>query len=503
MIVRELIDSQRELFSDLRGWWSRESLAIRLGVLAALTLGVIVRLVFIDQPMRQDEAVTVTEFVQLPLRGTISNYALPNNHIFHSVLVKVSIALFGNDPWAARIPAFIAGVLLIPATYAVGRIFYGSVVGVIAAGLAAASSALTLYSTNARGYTMIVFAMLVAFCLAAYLQSKRSLAAWGWIVIIAALGFWTNPSMLYPFGGVALWYLWETIARRPIRGDRIGALAIACTLGGIATGVLYVPVILVTGWRALFANEYITPATWATFFRAVPPFLSQLWVHWMSGVPLIVQIVLAAAAVAGIAGHHRLSTTRISPLAAAAVWSLLVLVAMHRLPFVRIWLYLLPLVYITASAGLVWLASLVMRGIAPVPAAATAAIVGIALAAPVIATRAPEQLNETGPFPSGERVAGLLARSLQPGDGITGMWRASGTVDYYLRRAGTQALFMNPRTLPKNRLFVIVDDERQETVASILEQRSIPADSLGSPTVVERLPGTTVYVVSRAGAGSE
>ncbi len=105
-------------------------------------LALAIRLVFLGVPIRLDEADTVTRYAGAPLRRTISDYSFPNNHILHSIAVKVPMALFGSAPWSVRLPALIAGLLLVPLIYAVGRAFYGSAAGLIAATLAAASAPL-------------------------------------------------------------------------------------------------------------------------------------------------------------------------------------------------------------------------------------------------------------------------------------------------------------------------------------------------------------------------
>ena len=114
------------------------------------------------QPIRYDEAATWIDYASQPLAQALSDYRFPNNHLFHTLLVHVSAALFGDSPWALRIPAFVAGVLVVPLVWAVGRALYSQSAGLISAALAATSASLTLYSTNARGYTMLCCLTLAA-----------------------------------------------------------------------------------------------------------------------------------------------------------------------------------------------------------------------------------------------------------------------------------------------------------------------------------------------------
>jgi hypothetical protein len=104
-----------------------------------VVIGVALRLYLIHQPLHYDEAYTYLHFASRGIRAVITDYHAPNNHVLHSVLVRISYGVFGHDPWALRVPAAAAGVLLIPAVYVVGRLFHGSAAGLIAAAITSGS----------------------------------------------------------------------------------------------------------------------------------------------------------------------------------------------------------------------------------------------------------------------------------------------------------------------------------------------------------------------------
>jgi hypothetical protein len=122
---------------------------------------VILALLFLFQPMRYDEAYTFTHFASTPLYLALSNYSSTNNHLLNTLLVHFSYILFGNHPWALRLPTLIAGWLLVPGTYLVTRTFFGKHAALLAAALVASSSALILFSANARGYTLMALFFLL------------------------------------------------------------------------------------------------------------------------------------------------------------------------------------------------------------------------------------------------------------------------------------------------------------------------------------------------------
>src|SRR5437016_4651682 len=134
---------------------SEESRLETAALMAIVVAGIAVRLGFLSRPMQLDEAYTYNEYASKPLLDGLSWYTLPNNHLLNTFLVHVSTATFGNERWAVRLPTFAAGVLLIPATFAMVARLCGRPPALLAAALVAASEPLIDYSINARGYTLV------------------------------------------------------------------------------------------------------------------------------------------------------------------------------------------------------------------------------------------------------------------------------------------------------------------------------------------------------------
>ena len=83
----------------------------------------IIRCFYIFQPMRYDESYTFINYASKPLIIGLSCYIRPNNHLFHTLLVHIVYILFGNNIWVIRLPAFIAGICIVPMSYIVSRKF--------------------------------------------------------------------------------------------------------------------------------------------------------------------------------------------------------------------------------------------------------------------------------------------------------------------------------------------------------------------------------------------
>ena len=239
--------------------------------------------------MRYDEAITFVEYASRPFYVALSFYNTPNNHVFHTLLVRLAYLALGNHPWALRLPVLLAGLCLMPATYAAARSLYDSEQrSLLAAALVASSSMLIEYSTNARGYEIVCLLFMIMIPVGAYALRCRNWAAWLLLAVVSALGFYTIPIMLYPFGGLVVW-LSLSIAggdsqrrcasRRSAQGNVHSAarsalvgLSVAIVLTMLLAGELYSPVLAVSGPKALFANKWVS----ASPFPVLSPSTSRV-----------------------------------------------------------------------------------------------------------------------------------------------------------------------------------------------------------------------------------
>jgi hypothetical protein len=85
-------------------------------VVLLTTIGIFLRAWHLGRAARYDEAYTYLECASHRLLHVVSGYRAPNNHILHSLLVHFSTQLFGAGHVGLRLPAFVAGVLIIPAS---------------------------------------------------------------------------------------------------------------------------------------------------------------------------------------------------------------------------------------------------------------------------------------------------------------------------------------------------------------------------------------------------
>jgi hypothetical protein len=493
------VSSSVRLYRGLRVRVAAES-RLHLGALGVITLAaVLVRLEFLFQPMRYDESVTFVSYVSPPWYIAVTDYTAPNNHVFHSLLAHMSTLLLGGEPWAIRLPAFVAGVLLVPASYVSARALYGKHAALVAAGLVASSSVLVEYSTNARGYALLALVFCLLLALGTHLLTSWNPAEWLAFSVLAAIGFYTVPVMLYGFGAVVVWLglsLWRggrsLIARRLLPS----VLATA-----VLSALLYAPIVAASGLDALVSNEFVKSLSWGTFTTALPDSLAAVGKQWHRDIPLPLALVLGAAFLTAMVFHRRVSRFALSPALAAIAWIAPVVVAQRVVPFERVWLFLIPLYLMTAAAGVVFaLRPLAERVTNEVLSGVVAVVLAGSLTATAVATQAVRHSEQTSTFRDGEPVATFLARRLRSGDKVLVAPPADAILEYHLARRGLDPSALIYWTDPgtTGRFVVVVKEGRQDyTLTEILRDTRLAGLRLGEPRLLRHYDAAAVYELHR------
>jgi hypothetical protein len=474
-------------------WWA----LVALSTIAGIAL----RLLYINQPMRTDEAQTFLFYASKPLLIGISNYAAPNNHLLNTFLCHFSIVVFGNHPWAIRLPALVAGIMLIPLTFIVGTDWYSPAVGAIAASVVTVCSVLVEYSTNARGYTMqAALVLMMVFFMSKCLQQPNWFAAFC-AGAAAALAFWTIPTTLYPFCAAMVWWAMaggtraeQSVAARRLRWRQIGfTLSVTIALAAL----LYSPVFFARGISAVTANSYVVPLPWHQFMAGLPKMLAASASLWMRGTPAeVLALLLVVFAIIGLLRPPK--GQRVS-FALTLLLAIAVLLGAQRvLPFPRVWIFAIPMFSIAVGAGIDVLARRLPQG---GPLAVGAVILLSALfAVTEVRLSLVTRSEETGLLPDGPQIADFLATRVRVNDRVVLGAYLDLPLSYYLKTRGVPVSAFDLKSLPpKGGAVYLVDRPPVATLGMALASlnQATHANNALAPKAIAKIGQSTVYVVVR------
>lgn len=476
-ILTSFFSFSRELFSSVREEIKKGERTHLYALLLILLLAIAVRLCFLFQPMRWDEATTFINYASKPLYKGLSDYSLPNNHLFHTFLVNGAYILLGNKPWIIRLPALIAGILVVPASYLVTRVFYNKEAALLAAGIVASSPALIEYSTNARGYTLVCLIFLLILALGASLKQTRNLAAWFLFFLLSVIGFYTIPIMLYPFGIVIMWLFLSTIFKDTNLSHQflIRDLAISVILVALMTITLYVPVLVTSSVRAFISHGFDTSRSLSHYVGMLGRDFRYVWDQWNFDTPTAIRFLLVVGFAASLVFHRRLARHRVPIVLAVVLFCIPVLLIQRMAPlYPRIWLFLLPLYIGLASAGVSCLCRPAEAKIGkykpllfPILAITLSLWVGVN-------TVQTQSIYYSNPSIDAEQITLFLKDFLRPGDKIVRDGWLGSPMLYYFNLYGVPVKHINLDSEPRGRLLVI-DNVRGESIDEMLDQKRLRA----------------------------
>ncbi len=466
---------------------------IRIEHWVALILVIIVgawaRWRFIDLPMRYDESFTVWRYASRDLRTVLSDYSLPNNHVLHSLGVHIAARIGGLEPEVVRLPAYLAGVVLIPISFwAVVRIA-GANAAVLTAGLVAGWPVLIEYSVNARGYSMA--ALLGMVCVAVGWRIRTGLGTASTVLLLGglgAIGLWVVPTFLFVWAGVLFWILLPgDHGPIPVRARQAGLSGLVSGVGAL---LLYSPILATDGAAALLANRFVAGQT-GGYFSSRGQFLAEVADRWFHAVPRAAVAVVALgfvfAAVGGAGRGPKMLAWAITG------GSLLFLLAVQATPPPRTWVPLVPPVLSVSALGLAWM----VETATPKPRLSSmiAAAIGLLLAVMVGLTLSDDgtglSAEESGPADA-PAIVTRLGELLEPGDEVVLAQRLSAPIRYHALAAGRELPSFEPSPVRQGNVYLVTGPNPR--IERLLTNLGL-AD-LGEAELVSSFPSGEIWVIT-------
>lgn len=400
-----------------------------LALAVILILALVLRVIGLNAGLWYDEILTLTDFIREPLGKLLTDFSSLNNHMFYSLQAKASVALFGESPWALRLPAMLFGLGSIVTLWLLGRMAAGRRVALLAALLLAVSYHHVWFSQNARGYTGLLFwTSLATLLLARGLQNPR-LTTWTGYSLCLAAAMYTHLSAGFFFAAHALVYaiVW-------LRGQRDWRPIYGFALGGLLTLLLHAPL-----FDQVFAAMHTVSsgktssamAEWVNPLRTLREILASL-----DGFGPLAPLALAGALLLVGLGIHAM--WRRAPVIVAAYLlsipvALLLLLALDFRIWPRYFFVDIGFIYLCVAAGAVKLADILAKSVRRPQFApwllATGSLVMLAASGVLLAR------NYAHPKQDFAGALVLIATNRAPGDVATSIGLATEPIHSYFEPA--------------------------------------------------------------------
>ncbi len=234
----------------------------------------------INLPMSYDEAFTYLNFSSKNLIISLTYYPAPNNHILHSLLTNITNFIFPNFPlFSSRLPTIIVSLMIyLIGMYSIKKHFNQNV-SIASVGIFSVLLMNLYYGYMSRGYALILLFFIASFHFALnIIKNQNNVRDWVWLTIFSVLGFFTMPSYLYAFATLNAILLFLTF-KKSVFINQVKYSVITF----IATTILYLPTVIVSGLNSLTNNQFVAPKSREVVFSKLPEFLFQTLEH-LSGV---------------------------------------------------------------------------------------------------------------------------------------------------------------------------------------------------------------------------
>ena len=161
-------------------------------VLGAITLAGLALRLAVNRGIWLDEAISIHQ-ARLSLHDMFQNLYYGDRHPpLHHLVLWLDVRAFGHSEFALRLPSFLAGTLVIPALYELGRELYDRRTGLIAAAFAAASPLLVWYSQEVRMYAFVTLFGVLALLTQLRVIRRPSMVNWACYILATAALLWSH-----------------------------------------------------------------------------------------------------------------------------------------------------------------------------------------------------------------------------------------------------------------------------------------------------------------------
>lgn len=471
---KSLGHSRRFGAGDQRNW-----------IYGLIAFGALLRVLQMGAPISHDEAFTYTSFASRPFSTILSDYSSPNNHMLHTLLVKVSTGIFGAGIWQLRLPALLAGIAVLPLFYLFARAMFNRYIALIGLALLAGSGGLIEYSALGRGYSLGWVFFLCALLAGRHFAKTNNTFSAVTVGVSCALGMWTVPTSMYWAATVFVWLMLYLGGKYSSSlQQRIAKLLLSVAVFLVLTLLFYSPVLIVHGLPYLMSHPELGETSWDKFVARHQDNSFDLWIY-------IVDTSRAWIAFAGYAGimYAAYITSKFRKLFAAMLIACvpLVLVQMN-VPPPSAWNWMVIIFHLSSAIALFYLLKFIQDKFAPAfnkrfRTHATAVV--LALGTGALSTYLLPRTVGLPRFPEAAVAAEELSGLLQPGDLVLTEHPWEAVAEFEALAHGIQRAHFHlpghPVPGPGTRIYVLVSPASGQTTGSVLEYHSLAPGNFSPP----------------------
>jgi uncharacterized membrane protein len=320
-------------------------------VLAGLILAGLALRLAVPRGIWLDEAISIHQ-ARLSLHGLFENLYNGDRQppLYHLVL-WLTIRAFGHGEFAVRLPSLIAGTLVIPVLYELGRELYDRRTGLIAAAFGAVSPVLIWYAQEVRMYEFVALFGLLALLTQLRVVRNGTMLNWAAYILATAALLWSHYFGLILIAVQQLVFV-AVIVHRRRNGQPVKALALGFAYSAAVLVMQLVPLLV-------FAHHQYQVTTGAagspsgtydllSFYSVLANMAWSLWGYQPDATTVLLAamwplFLLGSLVLLGRGGSRQ--TMALAAAAIALVVLLIVVSAFDRSLFeVRNFLILVPLV---------------------------------------------------------------------------------------------------------------------------------------------------------------
>jgi 4-amino-4-deoxy-L-arabinose transferase-like glycosyltransferase len=305
--------------------------------------------------MEFDEAYLYNAFASHSLWHVITDYHVPNNHVFLTIIVNFLVHVFGNHLWLMRLPSLLAGVLMVPFGYFTARRLYGINVGILSGVFISFFPILVKYSVLIRGYAIISLLTLLIILVGDYVRENKNRFAWMVFIVFCVTGFYTVPIMLFPVGAIYIWLLLSLVVHDVYSYVTPFEFLKYYIVSGIyvvlVTSLLYIPILLNPS-NHLFGNKFVAPISWDIYPSAIYLRLQETWSDWVNVIPGWFVFLGVVGLIASFVLYKRIDTHRVPLQVAFLIWILGYSLIQRPDMETRMWVFFAAPLLIWSSSGL-------------------------------------------------------------------------------------------------------------------------------------------------------